>query len=244
VIRSAWVAINLALSTLFFGLIAIGGSLLRIRGRLYSWATQQWSLAILWASAVPVFSHGMNRIDWEGPQVLVSNHVSFYDVFALAGIIPAPFAFVAKKELERIPFFGLAWKAAGHISIDRSDRSSALQSLRRAGQSIRENRSTVIIFPEGTRSRTEQMLPFKKGAFTLAMEASVPVVPVIVRGSARIQRPGSFRIRPQTIHVYFGEPLHPAEHAGSGVEPFMRTVRERMESMLASTASTPASPTV
>ena len=243
-IRSVWVAFNLALSTLFFGLIAILGSLLRIRGRLYSWATQQWSLAVLWASAVPVFAHGMDRIDWRSPQVLVSNHVSFYDVFALAGIIPAPYAFVAKKELERIPFFGMAWKAAGHISVDRSDRASAMQSLRRAGQSIRENRSTVIIFPEGTRSRTEQMLPFKKGAFTLAMEASVPVVPVIVRGSARIQRPGSFLIRPQTIHVYFGEPLHPAECGTEGLEPFIRTVRERMESMLAATASAPPPPSL
>jgi 1-acyl-sn-glycerol-3-phosphate acyltransferase len=237
VIRSAWVALNLALSTLFFGLVAIVGSLLRIEGRLYSWATQQWSRAVLWASAVPVFAYGMDRIDWASPQVLVSNHVSFYDVFALAGIVPAPFAFVAKKELEKIPFFGMAWKAAGHISVDRSDRASAMQSLRRAGQSIREKRSTVIIFPEGTRSLTDQMLPFKKGAFTLAMEAAVPVVPVIVRGSAEIQRPGSLRIRPQTIHVYFGEPIHPSEYAGTGLDQFMATVRGRMEEMLAATSA-------
>lgn len=239
-IRSAWVAVNLALATLFFGLIAIGGSLLRVRGRLYSWATQQWSRAILWASAVPVFAHDMGRVDWRSPQVLVSNHVSFYDVFALAGIVPAPFAFVAKKELERIPFFGTAWKAAGHISIDRSDRASALQSLRRAAQSIRAQRSTVIIFPEGTRSTTGDMLPFKKGAFTLALEAGVPVVPAIVRGSADIQRPGSFRIRPQPIHVHFGAPLLPAEYAEGGIESLMRAVRGRMEEMLDATA--PASP--
>ena len=241
-IRSAWVAVNLALATLFFGLVAIVGSLLRVQGRLYFWATQQWSRAILWASGVPVIPHRMDRIDWSSPKVLVSNHVSFYDVFALAAIVPVPYAFVAKKELERVPFFGTAWKAAGHISIDRSDRASAIQSLRRAGQSIREQRSTVIIFPEGTRSLTGDLLPFKKGAFTLAVEAAVPVVPVIVRGSAEIQRPGSVRIRPQPIHVHFGEPLDPGAYADSGIESLTHAVRARMQEMLDATTSAPASP--
>jgi 1-acyl-sn-glycerol-3-phosphate acyltransferase len=235
VIRSAWVALNLALATLFFGIIAIIGSLLRIRGRLYYWATQQWSRAVLWASNVPVFAHGMRRIDWNRPQVLVSNHVSFYDVFALAGILPAPYAFVAKKELERIPFFGMAWKAAGHISVDRSDRARAVQSLRHAAESIRTQRSTVIIFPEGTRSLTGTMLPFKKGAFMLASEAGVPVIPVIVRGSAEIQRPGSLRIHPREVHVHFGDPLDPSDFAGQGIEAFIAATRARMEGMLAST---------
>ena len=241
-IRSAWVGINIALATLFFGLIAIIGSLLRVRGRLYFWATQQWSRAILWASGVKVVTHGLDRIDWNSPQVVVSNHVSFYDVFALAGVLPAPYAFVAKKELERIPFFGTAWKAAGHISIDRSDRASAMRSLRRAGRSIREQRSTVIIFPEGTRSLTGEMLPFKKGAFTLAAEAGVPIVPVVVRGSAAVQRPGSLHIRPGVIHLHFGEPILPGQVAAPAVEPLLSAVRSRMEAMLAGAADGAAGP--
>ena len=235
-IRSAWVGINIALATLFFGLIAIIGSLLRVRGRLYFWATQQWSRAILWASGVKVVTHGLDRIDWNSPQVVVSNHVSFYDVFALAGVLPAPYAFVAKKELERAPFFGPAWKAAGHISIDRTDRASAVQSLRRAGESIREQRSTVIIVPEGTRSLSGELLPFKKGAFTLAAEAGVPIVPVVLRGSAAVQRPGSLRIRPGVIHLHFGEPILPEQQTGPSVEPLLSAVRSRMEAMLAGTA--------
>ena len=231
-IRSAWVGLNIALATFVFGLVAIVGSLLRMRGRLYFWATQQWSRAILWASSVRVLARGMDRIDWSSPQVLVSNHTSFYDVFALAAILPAPYAFVAKKELERIPFFGTAWKAAGHISIDRTDRASAVQSLRRAGQSIREQRSTVIIFPEGTRSLTGDLLPFKKGAFNLAAEADVPVVPVIVTGSARIQRPGSLKVHPGPIEVLFGEAIPPAAFAGHGLDRYVAEVRGRMEGML------------
>lgn len=231
-IRTAWVMLVTGVATLFFGLIAILGSLLRIRGRLYYWATRQWSRTILRASAVPVVPHGMERIDWDAPRLVVSNHASFYDVFAIASILPSPYAFVAKKELERIPFFGTAWKAAGHISIDRTDRASAIQSLRRAGQSIREQRSTVIIYPEGTRSLTGALLPFKKGAFTLAVEAGVPIVPVIVTGSAEIQRPGSLRVFPRPVHVYFGDPVDPTEYAKGAVEPLMLEVRTRMESML------------
>lgn len=241
-IRTAWMVLNFALATFFFGLIAIVGSLLRVRGRLYYWATRQWSREVLWASAVPVIAHGMNRIDWEGPQVLVSNHVSYYDVLALAAVLPAPYAFVAKKELERVPFFGMAWKAAGHISVDRSNRAAAMQSLRQAGQWIREQRSTVIIFPEGTRSLTDRMLPFKKGAFLLAMEAGVPIVPVIVRGSAEIQRPGSLRVHPGEIHVHFGEPLQPDEFGPSDAEAVMTAIRARMEAMLEENRSAESPP--
>ncbi|HEX6924126.1 MAG TPA: lysophospholipid acyltransferase family protein [Longimicrobiaceae bacterium] len=231
-IRSAWVGLNIALATLFFGTIVIVASLLGVRGRLYFWATQQWSRVVLWASNVSVTAHGIDRVDWNSPHVLVCNHVSFYDVFALASILPTPFAFVAKKELARIPFFGIAWRVAGHISIDRSDRASAIQSLRKAGESIREHRSTVIIFPEGTRSLTGQMLPFKKGAFNLAIEARVPILPVVVIGSADVQRPGSLRVRSGPIHLYFGEPMPPPSSANGALEPYMASVRRRMEEML------------
>lgn len=233
-IRALWVAMATAFATLFFGLIAIIGSVLRIRGRLYFWATQQWSRAILRASAVRVIPHGMDRLDWSEPRIVVSNHVSIYDVYALAGILPAPYAFVAKKELERIPFFGTAWKAAGHISIDRTNRASAVQSLRRAGESIRANRSTVIIFPEGTRSTDGRLLPFKKGAFVLAMEADVPVVPVVVKGSAAVYRSGSPRVTPGPIEVIFGEPLQPGKF-GADVEGLMAATRARMASLLGET---------
>lgn len=190
-IRFAWVALVTALATLAFGLVAIVGSLLRVRNRrLYYWATRSWSRATLWASGTPVVVHGLERVDWNAPQILLSNHLSTYDIFALAGVLPAPFAFVAKKELERIPFFGTAWKAAGHISIDRSDRQKAVASLRRAGEAIRRERTTVIIFPEGTRSRTGELQPFKRGAFVLSLESGVPVVPVVVRKAIRFKRPG------------------------------------------------------
>jgi 1-acyl-sn-glycerol-3-phosphate acyltransferase len=232
VIRTLWVGVNVVAATLFFGLIAIGASLLRIRGGVYTWATRQWARAILWASATPVSVRGLENIRLDAAQVVVSNHVSWYDVFAIASVLPVPFHFVAKKELERVLFFGTAWKAAGHISIDRSDRQRAIYNLRQAGEKIRKERSTVIVFPEGTRSRTGQLQAFKKGAFMLAIEAQVPVVPTVVRGSYEIMRPDSWWIRPNRIEVYFGRPLGADELRAASSDAAIEKVRAQMQSML------------
>ncbi|HET6233287.1 MAG TPA: lysophospholipid acyltransferase family protein, partial [Longimicrobiaceae bacterium] len=195
-----WVALAATASTLFWGGGAIAASLLGWRGPLYSRLTRRWAGTILRASGSPVVVHGMEHVSGDAPMVVVSNHVSWFDVFAIASVLPGTFHFVAKKELERIPIFGSAWKAAGHISIDRSNRASAIQSLREAGQKIRHERGAVVIFPEGTRSRTGRLQPFKKGAFMLAVEAGVPVVPTVVVGSYDIMRPDTWKIRPNTIH--------------------------------------------
>jgi 1-acyl-sn-glycerol-3-phosphate acyltransferase len=208
--------------------VAIGASLLHVRGRIYYVLARSWARVTLWASASPVVIEGMDRIDWSQPKVLVANHISDFDVLALAGSLPVPYAFVAKKELERVPFFGAAWKAAGHISIDRSDREKAVQSLRRAGEKMRREKSIVIIFPEGTRSRTGEMQPFKKGAFVLAQEAGVPIVPVAIRGSDLIKRPGSPRIHPGPIYLHFLPPVQPSAYAGQPVEVLMDAVRGAM----------------
>ena len=229
-IRFAWVMLNIALATLIFGTVAIGAALLRVRGRVYFWCTQQWSRMILRSSGTTVVAHGLERVEWDQPLVLVSNHISGYDIFAIASVLPAPFHFVGKKELDRIPFFGTAWKAAGHISIDRSDRTRSVQSLSRAAKQIRRDGGTVIVFPEGTRSRGPEMLPFKKGAFALAREAAAPVVPVIVLGSDHIQPGGKYRVRPRPVHLVFGEPLPPAD-GGESSEALAVRVRTRMEEM-------------
>lgn len=241
-IRLLWVLLNLLLATLVFGGIVLVAGLLRHRGRLYFWCTQQWGRAVLWASGVRVVTHGMEQVAWEQPQVLVSNHISGYDIFALAAVIPVPYSFVGKKELNRIPFFGHVWQAAGHISIDRTNRLQAMESLRRAGEKIRRERSTVIIFPEGTRSRTGELQPFKKGAFMLALEAGVSVIPTVVRGSDQIWRPGTLRVRSRPIHVHFGSAIPVAGLAAHESDRLIERVRGSMVRMLESSSGseTPA----
>lgn len=229
--RALWVLVNLVLATIVFGGMVLLLALVRYRGRLYSWATQEWARSTLWAAGVPVLTRGDDRVAWGRPLVLVSNHVAGWDIFALAAAVPLPFSFVGKKELNSIPFFGRAWRAAGHISIDRSNRESAIESLRTAGDQIRRDNSSVIIFPEGTRSRTGELQPFKKGAFMLALQARVQVVPVIVEGSRDITPDSVRRIRRRPITVRFGEPIDTSLFAANDIGGLMETVRERMVGM-------------
>ena len=180
--------------------------------------------------------HGLENVTPGQPFILVANHVSWFDIFAIAAKLPVDYHFVAKKELEKIPVFGLAWRAAGHISIDRGNRESAAQSLRKAGQQMREQKSVVVIFAEGTRSRSGRLQPFKKGAFVLAAETGIPVIPTVVTGSYDIMRPDTFIVRPATIHVYFEPPI-PAQ--GSSVDALMQRTRAVFVERLEETESLP-----
>ncbi len=232
-IRTLWVMLALGASTAFYGGAAILGSLLRVgTPRFYWWATRGWARAVLAASGTPVVIHGAENLHADRAQVIVSNHLSWFDIFAIAGILPMPYHFVAKSELERIPLFGSAWKAAGHISIDRANRQKAFESLRQAGEKVRTQRSAVVIYPEGTRSRTGRLMPFKKGAFMLAAEAGVPVVPCVVVGSFDIMRPDDWRIHPRPIHLHFREPILCDGVGSAGLDALMDRVRRSMVEVL------------
>ncbi len=166
-----------------------------------------WGKKIISIAGCEVRVEGAESIDPAAPHILVCNHVSWFDVFALLGYVPGRFRFVAKQELSRIPIFGHAWRLCGHISVDRSDRASAIRSLQKAGGRIRDDGLTIVLFPEGTRSEDGRLQPFKKGSFVLAIQAQVPVIPVAVLGTRAVMPKGSFRVRPGKIRIRVGEPV-------------------------------------
>lgn len=237
VLRALWM-----IFWMFWGTVAIGGSAIimaavfRIRGLVYVRMTRRWAQVALWASGSRAELHGLEHLVPGQPFILVANHVSWFDIFAIAARLPVDFHFVAKKELERIPIFGLAWRVAGHVSIDRANRESAARSLRKAGEQMREQKSVVVIFAEGTRSRTGRLQPFKKGAFVLAAETGIPIIPTVVTGSYDIMRPDTFIVRPATIHVYFERPLPPR---GASVDALMEQTRAVFVRRLEVTESMP-----
>lgn len=232
-IRTIWVGLNLILATIPASTVVIVAALLRIRGGIYDDASRLWSRWLLRASGTRVRVEGFENVKEDRPQIIASNHESWYDVFAIAATLPGRFKFVAKKELASIPFFGWGWRAAGHISIDRSDTQSAIRSLEQAGETMRRDHAKVVIFPEGTRSSTGDLLPFKKGGFMLALHTGVEIVPVGVHGGRTILRKGDWRVHRGEMVLRFGEPIPMAEYSEKSRERLVARVRRKIEALRA-----------
>ncbi len=189
-----------------------------------------WNLTPTWAHGVAkswglsVITHGAEHLDPNRPYVVMSNHQSYADIIALYLGLPIQPGFVAKQEIRKVPFLGKAMEASGHVFINRSKRRDAIKTMARAAEEVRKGK-TLVIFPEGTRSESETVAEFKKGAFYLAREAKVPIAPVGIRGSNRIIRKGSLRIRPGTVHVHIGPPISADEIQALSVTDLVSRVR-------------------
>jgi 1-acyl-sn-glycerol-3-phosphate acyltransferase len=231
-IRTIWVAINALAATIPLSLLVVAGSYAGAKSRFYDRIPRWWARWLLWASGVRVEVEGLEHLELERAQIIVANHVSWYDVLALAAHTPKRYRFVAKKELERIPLFGHAWLAAGHISVDRRDTQRAVASLDRAGRTIREDGSSVIIFPEGTRSATGALQPFKKGAFVLALHNGIDIVPTAVLGTHHILSKNGWRVRAGRIIVRFGPAIPTREYDIRRRDELIDRVRQEMQRLL------------
>jgi 1-acyl-sn-glycerol-3-phosphate acyltransferase len=210
---------------------------LEANARLCGWVAQKPWTAVLFALAgIRLRVRELVPVDWSVPHVICANHASLFDILALIRVIPPPFRFVAKRELLRWPIIGWALRPAGQIVIDRADRSGALRSIAEAA--VRKIRGQVIFFVEGTRSRTGQLLPFKKGAFHFALDNHLPVLPTGIRGThAVLARLPWWRMRPGgQIDIFFCraiEPQHNGGALGRSVESLLESTRQEITVALA-----------
>ena len=208
-------------------------------------AARAWSRSILSVAGVDVRMEGTEHLDADGASIIIANHESWFDVWALAGWLPFDVRFVGKKELTSIPIFGRAWRVCGHIAIDRADRDSAIESMARAGREIKESGLHLMLFAEGTRSPDGRLQAFKKGPFVLAIEGGVPIVPVSIVGSRPIMPKGSFRIGRGNIVVTIGEPISVTGLVHSDRDRLRETVRDavvRLRGGEGRTSSLPGEP--
>lgn len=210
--------------------LVIVASLLGVKpnaGGLLQKAPRWWSQGLLDAAGVGIVLHGEERMRSGEARIFVCNHVSWFDVLALAANLPR-YSFVAKSEIFRVPLFGRGALAVGTIPIERDNRKSAFESYGLAAERIRAGAS-VVVYPEGTRGDGYALRPFKKGPFVLAVAAGVPVVPTIVHGSIEVLPRGSIRLRAgRTIHVHFLEPVEVAGLRYDDRDRLMRRVYDRM----------------
>lgn len=196
--------------TTYWGMGCILAGLFRVRyvaGGIYDKCQRGYARSILRATGITVTMDGAERLAAEGPQILVVNHSSFFDILALLAELPVYGKFIAKKELYAIPIFGGAIKAAGHVRIDRGNRSQAFSAYEDAAKQMAEKKLTIIIYPEGTRTRDGELLPFKKGPFVFAIGSQAPVIPVYVGGAFDIQPKGSVQVKGRRMHIAIGEPI-------------------------------------
>lgn len=166
------------------------------------------STGVLKITGVSLQITGLENIDKNTTYVYVSNHSSQFDIASLQHSIPQKFSMFYKKELSPIPIFGWALWAGPYISIDRKSAEKARRSLEYAKLLMNKKHISVLLFAEGTRSKTGEILPFKRGAFHLAATSGHPIIPVTISGSEKIMSKGKFKIKGGTIKVHFDRPVN------------------------------------
>lgn len=150
--------------------------------------------------------------------------MSNFDIPVLQAYLPVQFRWLAKAELFKIPIFGYAMQRAGYISINRFDRKSAIQSLNKAAEIIK-NGVSVIIFPEGTRSRENNIQSFKKGGFVLAVDSGVPIIPVIIHGTWTIMQKKQIFVKPGNVVLEIKKPIKTLDYTRKTKDDLMEKVR-------------------
>jgi 1-acyl-sn-glycerol-3-phosphate acyltransferase len=174
----------LVVTTVLMGTLAVVSAAV-ISPRFASLCGVLWARLNSWVTPMAVVCRGKENISAGQSYVVVSNHQSQYDIFVLYGWLGIDFKWVMKKELRRVPVLGYSCAKIGHIFIDRSNREAALASLKAARRKVAGGTS-VLFFPEGTRSPDGRMLAFKKGAFKMAVSLDLPLLPVTIQGTRDI----------------------------------------------------------
>ncbi len=175
--------------------------------RVLRMAARCWAPGLTFGAGARLVVEGGQDIDWSRPHLVVSNHQSVIDICVLYMAIPAPLRFLLKDEMLKVPFVNWYAKATGMLFLDRDSRRAGAIVRRQAAALLRRGQS-LCLFPEGTRSRTGALAPFKAGLLQAAIDAGVPVVPVALDGCGKVlPATGLFRVRPGTIRVRIGTPI-------------------------------------
>jgi len=221
-----WFQFWLGLITLVAGSMVIVVAPFDREGKLIQWTTKWWGRTLLRLAHIPIEIRGMEHLTPGQAYVFAANHRSNFDIFTLISILPGRIMFVAKKSLFQIPILGHAMVRMGSVPLDRTNLKQAIKSLDRAAARVKAG-ANMIIFPEGTRVPSPELIPFKKGVFVMASKAGQPIVPVSISGTRYIQPRGAIKVKPGPIKVVISPPINPKDYRRK--EDLMAAVYQAIE---------------
>ncbi|MDO3721144.1 lysophospholipid acyltransferase family protein [Marinobacter sp. chi1] len=227
-LKAVWICSWAVVLTLaLFGPIVVA-ALLGKRGDAAFHGTQVFAWCILKVCGIRLRVAGKEHIQPDQKYVILSNHASYFDPPALVLSLGLQYRWVIKKELRKVPLFGLALETSRNLFIDRSKGSDALESIKNGVAQLPDGTS-ILMFPEGTRSWDGELLPFKPGGFVIAGQSGLPILPVTVRGSHDRLPKGHAAFSPGVIDIV----IHPPVVVGDEpIEPLMKAVRDTIGSAL------------
>lgn len=193
--------------TLLATLLIIVGCVFGLGSAVGYWPGVVWARIFCWLTFVRVTITGRENIDKTTSYVFVANHQGAYDIFSIYGYLGHNFRWMMKKGLMKIPLVGYSCKITGHIFVDNSTPSATRSTMQKAEKQL-SNGMSVVVFPEGARTLDGRMHAFRRGAFSLAVEFGLPVVPVTIDGAYKILPRGSFLPRPGHIKLTVHKPIH------------------------------------
>ena len=198
-----------------------------------------WCRLVAWSIFARIRVRGVEHVRAGQPYVYMANHSSLIDTPALFAYLPYPFRIMAKRELFFVPFMGWHLWTAGHFPIDRRDRRKTVRSLRRVIEEVRNGKS-LVVFPEGTRTRDGRLQEFKPGTFKIALRAGVPIVPVTIRGTFTLLPSTTLAPRPGRVEVILGEPIETRDYDEKHLPELIERTKDVIRRTLAGESTTGA----
>ncbi|MDX1599393.1 MAG: lysophospholipid acyltransferase family protein [Marinobacter sp.] len=215
-LKATWILFWAALLTLLLFFPIVIAALLGKRGDAAFHGTQVFAWIILKVTGIRLVVTGRENIEPGQRYVILSNHASYLDPPALVLALGLQYRWVIKKELRKVPLFGLALETSRNLFIDRSKGSDALESIKRGVAQLPDG-TGILLFPEGTRSLDGHLLPFKKGGFVIARDGKLPILPVTIRGSHDRLPKGTAAFSPGVIEIVIHPPVTASDKSVDGL---------------------------
>ena len=226
------------LYTAIMGTLSLLSSFFDKGGRAQHWFARTWSRMIMVTAMSPVNVVGLEKVDITKPHMYAVNHLSALDIPVVFGYLPFQFRVMAKEELFRYPFTGWHLRRSGQIPVDRTSARASMRGLNLSAQTLKDG-MPLLVFPEGGRSATGQVLPFLSGVFYAAIRAQVEVVPVALVGTFELLPMNTFHIHPRPIEVLIGDPIATVGYSPRDAEKVAAIAQRALEDLYYSRSEVP-----